>query len=86
MQASRPAARAGAIRVSPNPFTSSVNISLDTDTREIAVYDISGRLVENLTARGRSFSWNGTGRPAGIYLLRVKTAKGLLQKKLFLYQ
>jgi hypothetical protein len=50
----------------------------------MALYSIDGRLVKNMKNRGREFVWNGAGYPAGIYLLKVCSGKGVLQKRLFL--
>jgi hypothetical protein len=72
------------ISVSPNPFTNAVNIVVPGDAQEIAIYSINGRIKENLTVKGKCFSWNGAGQPAGIYLLKVRTASRVLQKKIFL--
>ncbi|MCD4706151.1 MAG: T9SS type A sorting domain-containing protein, partial [Candidatus Sabulitectum sp.] len=71
--------------VSPNPFSSSVNISFDIPEAapvELSVYDLSGRVVERLisgsAASGEHLSvWNpGVSVPAGCYMARLSTSCG----------
>lgn len=69
---------------SPNPFSGSVQIRItpgQTASASLEIFDVSGRLVETVfsgeTAE-ESFevSWNPGNSPAGVYLLRLKTAEG----------
>ncbi len=65
----------------PNPFNAQTMISFTLATTEkahIAIYDISGRLVEMLADRtfgaGRnSIVWDATSRPSGVYFYSIKT-------------
>jgi flagellar hook assembly protein FlgD len=63
---------------SPNPFTSSLSISfslLESAEVKLSVYDISGRLVENLergsiSAGEHSLTWDPESvLPDGVYLI-----------------
>jgi 5'-nucleotidase len=74
----------------PNPFnpSTSIQFSLDRDQPvQLAVYDVTGRLVRTLvsetrTAGAHSVVWNGTDNggnpaPSGVYLYRLITAEGI---------
>jgi len=63
----------------PNPFNSSVRLSLylpKTDFVLLAIYDVNGREVSRLVdgdvrAGNRSFVWNAIGFPTGVYVVRM---------------
>jgi immune inhibitor A len=69
------------LAAAPNPFHDRVRVSVDAGADwQAAVYSSAGALVH--TARGRAggqFDWDGTGAkgsrlPAGVYLLRLRSA------------
>ena len=83
----------------PNPFNSSTRIRFAVGARpavplRLAIYDLSGRLVTDLTHSAfrtphsafGSVIWNACNQPAGVYFIRlessneVKTIKTLLMK------
>jgi hypothetical protein len=68
------------ISISPNPFRSSVQIKTNQPNPVIKIYDLNGRQVHQLSGE----TWNAAGVPAGIYLLKVKTANGVKVKRLIL--
>lgn len=80
----------------PNPFNPVLNarFSLARPSQVTAgVYDLQGRLVQRLLtgyrgAGDHDLSWDGKvgGRPgsAGVYLLRIETARGVLSRKVVL--
>jgi hypothetical protein len=76
----------------PNPFKKVVTIRVSAGVIDFAgIYDLSGRLVENLSvAPGNSskgvvkYLWNASGRPCGAYCIRVKVGNKTLLKKIFL--
>lgn len=83
----------------PNPFQHLTNIVFtleDPEPVNLLVYDLRGRLVntllsESLAAGSHRVNWNGTdsrGRrsPAGIYLLRLKTANRQVVEKVMLLE
>jgi hypothetical protein len=85
----RPAGGGAGIRLNPNPFTSSVRIipvgfsAKDIDgTARLAVYDIHGRVVGDLTRRaGHSVSWKPRSRGAGVYWVVLEAGNQRLSKK-----
>jgi hypothetical protein len=81
------------IAVRPNPFNPAVVISINDGhvgaTRRVAptlaIYDPHGRMVHktvNITAN--SYTWDASGMPAGIYLLKASVGKKTYTRKLFL--
>jgi hypothetical protein len=76
----------------PNPFKKAITIWVSAGVIDFAgIYDLSGRLVENLSlAPGNSskgvvkYLWNASGRPCGTYCIRVKAGNKTLLKKIFL--
>jgi hypothetical protein len=91
------AADAG-ITVAPNPFNPAVVISVKTlhlkgknpqkdkcDVSTITIYDAHGRMVhraENINA-GR-YTWDASGLPSGLYIIRARTGERILEKKVTL--
>ena len=72
------------ITCTPNPFTSSVNILFGDhmESGNIELYDINSRLL--ITRRFNNTvktTLNTEFLPAGVYVIKVKTSKGLYQKK-----
>ncbi len=67
----------------PNPFNSNTNIKIDlpeTNSVEIFVLDINGRLVEKilvgeLNAGSHILTWNASNIPSGLYFISFKTEK-----------
>jgi hypothetical protein len=73
-----------AIRCYPNPFTSEITIEFIKPVLEIMIFDITGRMIFNYSPANleKKFSWNGRDRfgtelPAGIYLIKARTAEGI---------
>ena len=71
----------GIVSAYPNPFNSQMRVSyslLETGLVDLAVYDLSGRLVAELMS-GRQSSgvhtimFDGTGMPSGVYMLRLQS-------------
>jgi hypothetical protein len=99
------------LRVWPNPFNGTVNISIngvlsgDVETLhpggeclgqtgcnvsthpQVAIYNIHGKMISEIrsAAAGESaVTWNATGLPTGVYVLRVRINGKTLIKRLFL--
>ena len=85
------------LQIYPNPFNPQTTIKfvLDSPQRvEIAVYDVSGRLLSvlanrNFTADSQSVVWNGTDSmgfavPSGTYLVRLSTESTTESRKVML--
>jgi agmatine/peptidylarginine deiminase len=81
--------------VSPNPFSSETNISinLDDDTElNLAVYNLQGQVIKTMAGqlfvKGRhEITWDGKDAygqkaPSGIYLMKLKTENGVETRKL----
>ncbi len=66
------------LRASDNPFSSSVVISGTgfVESATIEIFDASGRIVDSAPFAG-SFTWTGSGAPAGAYLVRVSDGNSL---------
>ena len=90
----------GIVTVSPNPFNAAVSISYGNRTGGIqtmqarnsrnaaptlAIYDIHGRMVHPVNGlTSGTYTWDATGFPAGVYLLRATWGNQTLVKRLFL--
>jgi hypothetical protein len=78
--------------VYPNPFNSSTTIRFGLDKSaptRLAVYDIDGRLVQELvngrlTAGEHRVVWNADKKPSGVYLCRLESAAVSRSAKLVL--
>lgn len=76
--------------VSPNPFHSSVSISIaSSEPGKISagIYSVQGKLIADLSpafARGGTVSWDAGRLPAGIYLLKCIAGDDVFCKRLFL--
>jgi hypothetical protein len=78
--------------VHPNPGNARFSITLDMpgpDPVKAGIYDLSGRLVEelyngNLNAGEQSFIWEASENPSGIYLLHVESSEWLKTQKIVL--
>jgi len=76
----------------PNPFNSTTffNYTIPVDDFvEINVYDIKGRLVENLHSgfQGKGeyrLMWDAFAAPSGVYIIRLRTPQIVLNKKCML--
>ncbi len=72
------------LTVSPNPFTASVRIKMQSCIEinfRVSIYDRAGNKVNELTASNNEVVWNGTdanGRKlsAGVYLVKAEGAQG----------
>ena len=79
-----PSGGRGVLRISPNPFSSSVRVTLAgapvPGVATLRIYDLSGRLVRRMTGGMGGFVWDGRDDqgvplPAGVYLHRVSTLR-----------
>ena len=61
----------------PNPFTSTLNLSLGEDVESVRVVDFSGRIVhEQNVANASSLVLASGAWPAGKYVVVLETANG----------
>lgn len=71
-------AEAQRLQLYPNPANSQVTITLSHDgTHQVALYDMTGRMVKNLTFSGSQAVLSLDGMAEGVYMLR---ADGMAQK------
>lgn len=75
-------------QASPNPFTGSVAISLKGAhgaAPSLRIYDIRGKLVEDLTAdMTASFRWDAGKLPSGLYAAQLQVGNKVYRKNLIL--
>ena len=68
---------APAVWTYPNPFTSTLNLSLEEDVESVRVVDFSGRIVhEQNVANASSLVLASGAWPPGKYIVVLKTANG----------
>jgi hypothetical protein len=84
---------AAMIKVSPNPFTTVINIAVSHQLSAVSknileIYNVTGKLVGKLTADSRQLTagitWNPTGLAPGIYFLKLQTGNRQYTKKILL--
>lgn len=76
----------------PDPFTDNTQIrfTLAADTRvSLLILDGNGRLVkellnQSLPAGTQTVRFNGGGMPAGLYIIRLRTSQGVVNRKMML--
>ena len=66
------------VTVSPNPSNGIVNISAKAEIKSVQLYDVQGRLLQ--AANGTTI--DVSNRAAGLYFVKVMTAKGMKVEKL----
>ncbi len=74
----------------PNPSRAAVTLAFTLPARtavQVDVFDVSGRLVSNLTCEEmepgeRSVRWDGGAAPAGIYFMRLVAGPRVVTKKI----
>jgi hypothetical protein len=74
----------------PNPFNSATRIEFDlprAGEAELAVYDVTGRLVTTLLSGTlneghHNVNWDASHVPSGVYLYRLRTGDGVWAKKM----
>jgi len=71
-------AKDNSVTVSPNPTNGIVNISAKAEIKSVQLYDVQGRLLQ--AASGTTI--DVSNRAAGLYFVKVMTAKGMKVEKL----
>ncbi len=88
-----PAPRRGVVALEqnfPNPSAGETTLSFElaeAGAVRLAVYDISGRLIEvvadeTLGSGRHSYTWNGADNPSGVYIYRLETSGEVLTRRL----
>ncbi len=69
------------ILIYPNPASSFINIS-NVYNADIQLVDLSGKIIETKKSETANYRFNLTGISNGLYILQIKTKKGILRKKI----
>ncbi|WP_224484557.1 T9SS type A sorting domain-containing protein [Robertkochia aurantiaca] len=75
------------VKVYPNPVNrkDNLNIALSgTGKKEIAFYDITGKMVKRLSTEKNSMTMNVSDLGAGVYILNVKSDSIQITKKVII--
>lgn len=70
------------IALYPNPAKDLVSIQADSSVKSIELFDLQGRILQHTSENKKAMMLDVSGRPDGIYFLRITTAKGSAVKKL----
>lgn len=70
----------------PNPFSTTTNISFRNPGKNatVSIYSSTGKQIVSSTVTGNSYTWNAENETSGLYIVRVKTNSGLLEKSMYL--
>ncbi|MDD2889256.1 MAG: C25 family cysteine peptidase [bacterium] len=82
------------LRIEPNPFVKSTVVSyklLAKDTKaEITIYDITGRMVKNITLSTKlltnTVKWDATDYSSGVYFIKLSAGEYKVIRKVILIQ
>ncbi|MEN8224279.1 MAG: T9SS type A sorting domain-containing protein [Bacteroidota bacterium] len=70
------------LMIKPNPITSFVNIGMTEIMDELLIFNNQGQLMLSKTVDNSSIRMDLSFLPAGIYIVKVKTADGVITEKL----
>ncbi|RYM32357.1 T9SS type A sorting domain-containing protein [Brumimicrobium glaciale] len=70
------------MNVYPNLFNGKINIDADADLNSYVIYEISGKVIQEGTLKGKQTTINTQSINSGIYLLMVNTSEGMISKKI----
>lgn len=73
---------AGSVRVEPNPAHGSVSVRAAEGLRRVEFFDMTGLRVLSRESYGTAISIDIAALPAGVYIVRVHTTKGIVSRKL----
>ena len=71
-----------AIRIYPNPTSDIINIYCSDEIISLALYDASGRLLQNKVIDEFAVQINISGYANGMYFLKIRTSSGIKNEKL----
>jgi hypothetical protein len=72
---------AGTVSVYPVPANNVVNVNATSNISNVEIYSISGQKVNDFTANGTSATINTENLSNGMYLMRINTENGTINKK-----
>ena len=70
------------VKVYPNPSKDNVTITADGVINSVQLYDVQGRLLQTSNANNSMVTLNLSSRQAGIYFVKIATAKGVSVQKI----
>ena len=70
------------LTIYPNPTSGTVSVELPEPNGILHIYDATGRLVERIETDSPSVSFDASGFPSGLYLLRHTSANGTSTSRL----
>lgn len=65
----------------PNPANTVVNVNANANIRNIEIYSISGQKVGDFTADGTQATISTDNMSTGLYLMKINTENGMINKK-----
>ena len=68
------------LTIYPNPVSYMVTISATDEMQQLEVFDITGRLVKNLTLASEQVSFDTSIFPIGIYIVQARLKEGGVQR------
>jgi hypothetical protein len=72
------------VSVSPNPASGAVYVKASTDMELLELFDVQGRLLQVSHPGASSYKLDVSSRQAGIYFIRLETAKGIAIEKVII--
>jgi|GEM_PF-1874781 len=70
------------VNVYPNPVTNLLNISSEHLINQVVLTNLNGVIITNKRVNERTILLNLPDLPAGLYLLQIRTQKGLITQKI----
>lgn len=71
------------ITIYPNPVDAFLKIENSSSIKKIEIYDFSGKIIQtNINTENHLITLNVSSLPTGIYLLKITTATGNINKKI----
>ena len=69
------------VNIYPIPANTMVNVDANSNINNIEIYTISGQKVGDFSANGRTTSINTENLSAGMYMMKINTENGVINKK-----
>lgn len=70
------------VKIYPNPVKDIISIEAGSTIQSVSLYDLQGRLLQTAVVNDATAKFDISSRAAGIYLLKVTTAKGVMAQKI----
>ena len=70
------------VTICPNPAFDFVQIDGDVNIEKVSVYDMTGKMMLDIPIDNTCAEINVSALSAGVYLIRLQTSKGMLEKKI----